>query len=92
MPGCLHNPEVLCPTCRQVSVAACLLGLSIGAPACGASALYGAPFVDSDLDGYEAGEDCDDEDPDVHPGAEDPPGDGIDQDCDGADSAADSGQ
>ncbi|MEZ4239084.1 MAG: putative metal-binding motif-containing protein [Myxococcota bacterium] len=29
--------------------------------------------------------DCDDTDPDVHPGAVDPPGDGRDQDCDGTD-------
>ena len=31
------------------------------------------------------GADCDDVDPDVCPGAEETPGDGIDQDCDGAD-------
>ena len=29
--------------------------------------------------------DCDDKDPKRHPGADDPPGDGIDQNCDGAD-------
>ncbi len=33
-----------------------------------------------------AGGDCDDGDADVHPGAVDTPGDGIDQDCDGADA------
>lgn len=29
--------------------------------------------------------DCDDDDPDIHPHAEDPFGDGIDQNCDGVD-------
>ncbi|MCP4915284.1 MAG: hypothetical protein GY913_00025 [Proteobacteria bacterium] len=36
--------------------------------------------------------DCDDADPSIHPAAEDVPGDGIDQDCDGLDaSRADTG-
>lgn len=43
---------------------------------------------DEDRDGYtEASGDCDDEDPFVHPGAFDAPADGLDQDCDGLDSA-----
>ncbi|MFH1470090.1 MAG: MopE-related protein, partial [Pseudomonadota bacterium] len=33
--------------------------------------------------------DCDDEDAGVHPEAEDAPGDGVDQDCDGADAPGD---
>ena len=45
--------------------------------------------VDADGDGYEdaacGGDDCDDSDPGVYPGAPEVCGDGIDQDCDGSD-------
>ena len=44
-----------------------------------------ADFVDIDGDGYLASIDCDDEDPAINQGADDIAGDGIDQDCDGAD-------
>ncbi len=47
-------------------------------------------WTDRDGDGMGAhfgGGDCDEGDPKRHPGAEDVPGDGIDQDCDGADAA-----
>ena len=52
--------------------------------------LYGVSYtVDADGDGFlsedSGGDDCDDTDPDVHPGADDPAGDGVDADCDGAD-------
>jgi arylsulfatase A-like enzyme len=46
-------------------------------------------LVDLDRDGSSAilgGGDCDDRDPDLHPGVLDIAGDGIDQDCDGADA------
>jgi hypothetical protein len=47
-------------------------------------------LLDFDGDGYAAvlgGGDCDDADPDRNPGARDVPGNGIDEDCDGADAA-----
>ncbi|MFT4628112.1 MAG: hypothetical protein ACI8PZ_006807 [Myxococcota bacterium] len=48
------------------------------------------PDCDADGDGVppldKGGLDCDDGDPTVYPGADDPCGDGIDQDCDGRDN------
>ena len=49
----------------------------------------GRRLLDFDGDGYAralGGGDCDDSDPDVHPGALDLPGDGVDADCDGEDA------
>ena len=42
----------------------------------------GADFVDRDGDGSFSDVDCDDDDPTVHPGAEEICGDGRDNDCD----------
>lgn len=45
--------------------------------------------VDTDADGFASPVDCDDSNPEVFPGAEDLPDDGIDQDCDGDDATED---
>ncbi|MFT4623725.1 MAG: hypothetical protein ACI8PZ_002381 [Myxococcota bacterium] len=42
-------------------------------------------LCDADADGFAPPEDCDDTDPERHPGALEICGDGIDQDCDGVD-------
>ncbi len=60
--------------------------LSDGTLPADASAPDAAAPVDDDGDGHPAGpEDCDDTEPTVHVGAEDQVGDGLDQNCDGAD-------
>jgi arylsulfatase A-like enzyme len=49
----------------------------------------GRGFTDRDGDGYSSsfkGGDCNDDDPEIHPGARDVPGDGVDQDCLGGDA------
>lgn len=43
-------------------------------------------IVDADGDGFYSNTDCNDSNASVHPGATDVPGDGIDQDCSGADT------
>tara|TARA_B100001093_G_C26397005_1_gene829609 strand:- start:195 stop:425 length:231 start_codon:yes stop_codon:yes gene_type:complete len=54
-------------------------------------ALYGVDIVDTaymdyDGDGYSPSDgDCDDDNAEVNPGAEETPGDGVDSNCDGED-------
>lgn len=45
-------------------------------------------FPDADADGFFANADCDDADPAIHPGAPDAAGNGVDEDCSGADQPA----
>jgi hypothetical protein len=70
-----------------LSLAACDAGKGLGdgnlQPAYGD---VGPELTDADGDGYYAEQDdCDDDDADVHPDADETPGDGIDSNCDGED-------
>ncbi len=66
------------------------LGTAMGEAGGLSSAMLGGleRWTDRDRDGsgsHFGGRDCDEGDPGIHPGAFDLPGDGVDQDCDGAD-------
>ena len=88
-------PRHICPSCgatvtkktRTTAAMAVLgLGLLAGCPQQPpVAALYGAALVDEDGDGYDAEADCDDNDADIHPDAEETAGDGVDSNCDGED-------
>lgn len=66
-------------------------GILLALGGCSQSHRTGGGGTDRDGDGYEAGPDCNDDDPAVHPGADEmcgfscdsPDGDGRDNDCDG---------
>lgn len=85
------TPLAACPSCgtrvsSRLPAAWLALGLTL-APGCQKSvALYGVPVSDFDGDGYYDDVDCDDEDPTVHPDAEETPDDGVDSNCDGEDN------
>jgi len=61
-----------------------------GAMAVTLMACYGLPPCDDDPDGdgYCGSTDCDETNPEIHRWADDPKGDGIDQNCDGVDGDA----
>lgn len=53
----------------------------------GYAAAYGVALTDDDGDGYYyPGDDCDDKNKDIHPGATETPGDMIDSNCNGDDN------
>lgn len=92
----VHRRGIACPHCgkprsRSSAVGVVLLGLTMGCMGSGgdnvdvAVSLYGPPPEDADGDGAFSGEDCDDTNPAIHPGATETKGDGVDSNCDGED-------
>lgn len=97
---CLHCDRPLPVRSRWLAlfapVGAVLLAACYGpAGSYRGSALESPPHpgaLDEDHDGSWTPEDCNDHDSKIYPGAADPDGDGIDQNCDGVDGVADKAQ
>lgn len=98
LPSCPECGAVPHPRVAELALASgrTLLQLGIGSSfAVTLMACYGAPSDyescgsrDVDRDGYCGQLDCNENDATVHSWADDPLGDGIDQDCDGADGTS----
>lgn len=74
--------------CRSLLVPLVLVAM-FGAASCAEDDPDGTVITDRDQDGIAANAgDCDDFNNTIHPGVTDTPGDGIDQDCSGADTPA----
>lgn len=72
----LHFSETTCPHCQTTGAPMTVGGialsvlLGVGLTACPSpQALYGAPPMDLDGDGFDDFDDCDDQDPYTYPGA-----------------------
>ena len=81
----------VCRSSARLSGAALLMGLAlVAAPGCddgnNVQPLYGVAFTDDDGDGWSVEEgDCNDDNEDIHPEAEETPGDEVDSNCNGDD-------
>ncbi|MES2642133.1 MAG: MopE-related protein [Myxococcota bacterium] len=83
---CPHCGASVSSTTPGLSGAALLMGLALTActtsePPPQAQDMYGVAVFDQDGDGFDEDEDCDESDPEINPGADETPGDGVDSNC-----------